>query len=231
MMELQKTSPNSDWDEKSRLLGTGRTSKACQTRWLRHLCPHAPMRLAAEAKAAAVAAGGRGASAAVPASTALTEKGKGAAAGAAAQSRKRPRTSGPESSENKEARTTMSARKTDNTHLSADRTPVIAIDTRSSAQLLTLAGLMSVSDLYLSPSSPKSSAQPQQTPQPLLPKADALRRIQEAADAIFGPGGAPPQELVEKLKITGSQCKCLDMLEQRLVMEHGEPARPDSTEL
>ena len=41
LLKLQHESPDMDWEEKTRLLGTGRTAKACQTRWLRHLCPKA----------------------------------------------------------------------------------------------------------------------------------------------------------------------------------------------
>ncbi len=41
LIQLQLDSPDMDWDEKTRILGTGRTAKACQTRWLRHLCQRA----------------------------------------------------------------------------------------------------------------------------------------------------------------------------------------------
>ena len=37
LIQLQIDSPDMDWEEKTRILGTGRTAKACQTRWLRHL--------------------------------------------------------------------------------------------------------------------------------------------------------------------------------------------------
>lgn len=41
LIQLQRESPDMDWDEKTRILGTGRTAKACQTRWLRHLSERA----------------------------------------------------------------------------------------------------------------------------------------------------------------------------------------------
>jgi hypothetical protein len=39
LIKLQHESPDMDWEEKTKILGTGRTAKACQTRWLRHLYP------------------------------------------------------------------------------------------------------------------------------------------------------------------------------------------------
>ena len=41
LIQLQRDSPEMDWEEKTRILGTGRTAIACQTRWLRHLCQRA----------------------------------------------------------------------------------------------------------------------------------------------------------------------------------------------